>query len=267
MIEAKGISYAYPTGPEVIHGLSLRIAKGERIVFLGDNGAGKSTLLYLLSGLIEPSEGAIYFEGERIDSSKHQQRRLREKMGFLFQQADDQILGSTVYEDISFGPLNLGLSDSEVRARVNWAMEAMGLEGMEDQPTHYLSGGQKKRLTLAAVLAMKSEIILFDEPFSSLDVRLQEKLEEQLLSWSQEGHTLVIASHDVNFAWRFASRIVLIQKGEVLLDAPPQEFFRQKVQLEKAGLPLPTLVNFSKLLGIEPWATTMKEIEKYVQKR
>ncbi len=258
-MKSENLTFSYETAPNVINGISFGVSAQERIVFLGGNGEGKSTLFYLLAGLYPPASGKIFLEGEEVDTTREMPAHQRRKIGFLFQEAEDQILGATVYEDISFGPMNLALPEEEVHRRVQEVIRLTGLEGLENHPTHYLSGGQKKRLSLASTLVMEPKVLLCDEPFNSLDNEMKQKVEEYLWNYSLEGHAVVLASHDVDLAWRFATRVVLIEKGKILLDAKPEEFFRETEILKQTKLPTPFLIELSEKLGIKRWLKTIEE--------
>lgn len=259
VLEAKDLVFSYETTPNVIRGISMKAFPGERIIFLGGNGEGKSTLLYLLAGLFPPESGAIEIDGERVDPGKDVPPHLRKKTGFLFQESEDQILGATVYEDISFGPMNMKLEEEDIRSGVERAIEMTGLEGLEERPTHYLSGGEKKRLCLASTFVMEPKILFCDEPFNSLDSSMKEKVENYLWDYSLKGNTLLLATHDVDFAWRFATRILLIHGGQILLDQAPEDFFQHKQLLEQVNLPMPLLLSLAETMGCKGRPKTLEE--------
>ena len=213
LLEFSGVSYAYEEGREALKNLSVAIRKGEKIAVLGENGAGKSTFFLLCNGVLAPKSGEIRYNGEPVGKSRKDKMKLRQKVGIVFQEPDRQILAATVAEEISFGPLNLGLSREEAANRVEEALSRMNLTEYRDRPPHYLSGGEKKRVTIADILAMKPEILLFDEPASSLDPANAALLEQTLQTLGQEGMTLVISTPDVNFAWKWAERALILAQG------------------------------------------------------
>ncbi len=248
LLEFSGVSYAYEEGREALKNLSVAIRKGEKIAVLGENGAGKSTFFLLCNGVLAPKSGEIRYNGEPVGKSRKDKMKLRQKVGIVFQEPDRQILAATVAEEISFGPLNLGLSREEAANRVEEALSRMNLAEYRDRPPHYLSGGEKKRVTIADILAMKPEILLFDEPASSLDPANAALLEQTLQTLGQEGMTLVISTHDVNFAWKWAERALIFSQGELIADGQPETIFSDHILLEKAGLKKPLLFEAGEIL-------------------
>lgn len=248
LLEFSGVSYAYEEGREALKNLSVAIRKGEKIAVLGENGAGKSTFFLLCNGVLAPKSGEIRYNGEPVGKSRKDKMKLRQKVGIVFQEPDRQILAATVAEEISFGPLNLGLSREEAANRVEEALSRMNLTEYRDRPPHYLSGGEKKRVTIADILAMKPEILLFDEPASSLDPANAALLEQTLQTLGQEGMTLVISTHDVNFAWKWAERALIFSQGELIADGQPETIFADHALLEKAGLKKPLLFEAGEIL-------------------
>lgn len=248
LLEFDNISFAYEGGREALQNLSVSIGKGEKVAVLGENGAGKSTFFLLCNGVLAPKSGEIRYAGETVGKSRKDKMKLRQKVGIVFQEPDRQILAATVGEEISFGPLNLGLSRQETEQRVEEALSRMNLTEYRERPPHYLSGGEKKRVTIADILAMKPEILLFDEPASSLDPANAALLEQTLQTLEQEGMTLVISTHDVNFAWKWAERVLVFSKGELAADGKPEEIFADDALLRKAGLRKPLLFEAGEIL-------------------
>lgn len=169
IIEAVDITYTYPDGTEALRGINFHAEKGEMIALLGPNGAGKSTLFLHFNGILRPTSGKVVVDGEEIDYSKSGLSRVRQKVGIVFQNPDDQLFAPRVAEDVAFGPLNMGLPEDEVERRVRESLERVGMAGYEDRPPHHLSGGEKKRVAIACILAMEPEIMVLDEPTSGLD--------------------------------------------------------------------------------------------------
>ncbi|MEE0901819.1 MAG: ATP-binding cassette domain-containing protein, partial [Methanobrevibacter sp.] len=164
MLEVKNIKYSYNSDYQALNGVSLKVEKGEMVALLGKNGAGKSTLFLHLNGIYEPDEGQVFIDGEELKYDKKSLLKFRQKVGIVFQNPDDQIFAPTVEEDVAFGPLNLGLPMEEVQDRVEEALSRVGMSGFEKKAPHHLSGGQKKRVAIAGILAMKPEIMVLDEP-------------------------------------------------------------------------------------------------------
>lgn len=248
LLQAENLSYSYEQGKEVLKGISLTVKKGEKIAVLGSNGAGKSTCFFNLNGVYQPSGGKIFYRGKEI--KKKDLNELRKNVGIVFQDADNQIIASTVFAEISFGPMNLKLPKEEVRRRVVAAMEDMNLSGFQDRPPHYLSGGEKKRVSIADILAMESEIILFDEPTASLDPVNVEMLKDVLDKMRAMGKTLLISTHDVDFAYEWADRVLVFADGRIIADGPVKDVFESKEVLEQANLKKPVLMEvYESLVG------------------
>lgn len=248
VLEFRGVSFAYEGEHEALRNLSVSVKRGGRIAVLGENGAGKSTFFLLCNGVLKPDSGEIYCKGKKLDSSSKSRLMQRQTVGIVFQEPDSQIIASTVAEEISFGPMNLGLSREEVAKRVETVLERMKLTGMRNRPPHYLSGGEKKRVTIADILAMQPEVMLFDEPASSLDPGNAALLEQTLRELSEEGLTLLISTHDVNFAWRWAERVLVFSHGELVADRTPEQVFADDRLLAESGLKKPLLFEMGQIL-------------------
>lgn len=246
ILSVQGLEYAYEEGKHALEHISLDVYAGEKIAVLGTNGAGKSTFFLCLNGVLEPHAGEIRLHGTAIDARSR--NALREHVGVVFQNADDQIIASTVLAEISFGPMNLRLPKQEVERRVEHAIATMDLEAFRNRPPHYMSGGEKKRVSIADIIAMESEVILFDEPAASLDPAGAEMLEQVLESLSRAGKTLLISTHDMDFAFRWASRIVVFCNGKIIADGSPLVVFENQEIIERANLRQPTMLEvFSRL--------------------
>lgn len=239
LIEIKNLFFAYEE-KLVLKDINLSIKRGERIAVMGSNGAGKSTFFLNLNGVLQPEKGEIWLEGKRV--GKKDFKELRKKVGFVFQDADSQIIASNVRAEISFGPVNLGLDRDETVKRVEDAVEYMSLSDLQGRAPHYLSGGEKKRVSIADILAMEPELFIFDEPMAALDPVNAEKVEEILQRLHGDGRTLLIATHDVDFAYRFADRILVFADGALIADGTPDEIFRISEIMERAHLKKPSLM-------------------------
>lgn len=239
LIEARDIHFAYDE-KEILNGINLAVYEGEKIAVMGSNGAGKSTFFLNLNGVLSPDRGEILMEGKRI--GKKELKELRKRVGFVFQDADSQIIASNVRAEISFGPMNMGLKKDEVIKRVESAIEYMDLKGFEDRAPHYLSGGEKKRVSIADILAMETEILIFDEPMAALDPVNSENVEKILNRLHSDGKTIIIATHDVDFAYRFADRIIVFYDGNIIADGSPWEIFNKSEILKKANLKKPAVM-------------------------
>ena len=242
IIEIKNLKYAYTGDKPALRGIDVTIGKGERIAVIGSNGAGKSTFFLNLNGVLTPDSGEIYFKGQKLTRDKKDLNTLRKSIGIVFQDADNQIIASTVMGEVSFGPMNLKLPREEVVRRVDEALEYMNITDFKDRPPHYLSGGEKKRITIADIIAMHSEVIVFDEPTAALDPLNAEMLEEVLEKLAAQEKTMLISTHDVDFAYRWAERALVFCDGQVIADAPPVEIFSDAEILKRANLKKPMML-------------------------
>lgn len=239
LLQVKNLCFSYDEKP-VLQQINVTICRGERIAVMGSNGAGKSTFFLNLNGVLQPDSGEILLEGKTL--KKKDFKELHRRVGFVFQDADSQIIASNVKAEISFGPMNLGLSKEEVRNRVAAAIEYMGLSRLADRAPQYLSGGEKKRVSIADILAMETEVLIFDEPMAALDPVNTQNVESILKRLHGDGKTLLIATHDVDFAYRYADRILVFSDGEIIADSTPQEVFRRKEIMERAHLKAPAVM-------------------------
>ena len=270
LLRFEHVSFAYEDGAEqrlALKDCSVSIGAGERVAVLGSNGAGKSTFFLLSNGVLCPKEGTVFFPGEPVGRKKQELNRLRRGVGLVFQDPDVQILGGTVEEEISFGPMNLGLSREEVRRRVDGAVERMHLEDLRQRAPQYLSGGEKKRVSIADALAMEPELLLMDEPAASLDPENCRILEETLDMLGEQGLALAVATHDVDFAWRWAQRILVFQHGCLAADRTPEEIFSDTALLDTCHLAQPMLFRAARAMGIRPLPRTMEDFEQAVSGR
>ncbi|MFD0776265.1 energy-coupling factor ABC transporter ATP-binding protein, partial [Streptomonospora algeriensis] len=212
-LAGRGLSFCYPDTAPVFTGLDVRIAQGGVVGVLGPNGGGKTTLLRLLSGSLTPDEGDVYVDGERVRRGRRALNELRRRVQLVFQDPDDQLFSASVRQDVSFGPLNLGLDADAARERVAWALEALEITELAEQPTHLLSYGQRKRVVLAGALAMRPSVLVLDEPTAGLDPEGVESLVETLEGLRAAGTTLVVSTHDVDLAYRWADTVLLLNRG------------------------------------------------------
>ncbi len=246
ILEVKDLHYAYGNGKPALNGVSVNIHEGERIAVMGANGSGKSTFFLNLNGVFTPDRGEIVYRDTPVN--KKNLNELRKNIGIVFQDADNQIIASTVLAEVGFGPMNLKLPKAEVLERVDEALEYMNILDFKDRAPHYLSGGEKKRVSIADIIAMRSEIIIFDEPMAALDPINASMLEEVLSKLGSEGKTMLISTHDVDFAYRWAERVLVFCQGKIIADGTPLEIFLNNEILRQANLKQPTLLEFYDLL-------------------
>jgi len=249
ILEAREIRYRYPRGMEAIQGMSFHIRKGEKIALVGPNGAGKSTLLLMFNGMIRPDSGTLLFDNEPVSYNKGSLRMLRKRVGFVLQNPDRQIIAPTVYQDVAFGPVNLGYSENEVKVAVEGALRYVGLEGFERRPPHQLSGGEKKRVAIAGVLAMDPDVLVFDEPTAGLDPSGSEDIMDLLDELNQGGKTVIISTHDIELAYPWANRAILLVEGKILQEDIPEVAFGNPDLIRKARLSMPTLLELYGEMG------------------
>lgn len=248
MLKVKDVFYSYDDGTTALNGINLEVKKGEIVALLGKNGAGKSTLFLQFNGILRPDSGEILIDGKPLKYNKKSLVNARQKVGIVFQNPDGQIFAPTVEEDVAFGPLNLKLPIDEVRKRVTDALRRVGMEGFEKKAPHYLSGGQKKRIAIAGILAMKPEIMILDEPMAGLDPVGAAKIINLLKELNEEGITILISTHDVNIIQDYVDKIFVINDGEIIGDGCPEDIFSKKDLLKKAHLKLPIIARlFEKL--------------------
>lgn len=257
------IHYRYDGEREALKNVSVGLFENEKVAVLGNNGAGKSTFFLCCNGILKPQSGHVYFRGQEIKFSKKESLKLRQAVGLVFQDPDNQIIAGTVEAEISFGPMNLRLPKEEVRSRVDDAIEKFRLEPMRFRAPHYLSGGEKKRVSIADVLVMNPHMILMDEPTASLDPENTKLLEDNLQILSDRGLGIVISTHDVDFAWRWADRILVFNDGQLVADSSPEAIFSDEVLLLKCGLIQPTLFQVGKLLDMRPLPKTIEEVKRF----
>ena len=241
LIHVDCASHVYPDGSVGIHDMCFYVQKNEIVALCGPNGSGKSTLIEHLNGLLTPSEGNIAVNGRSITSGEH--TNLWREVGVVFQQSDDQLFAPTVLDDVMFGPLNMGMSREAALNVATGALEAVGAADLVQKLPNYLSGGQKRLISIAGILAMKPRIIALDEPTSDLDPVHCGMIEGLILELKQRfGISVVIATHDLDLAARIADRICLVRKGSVFAQGTPAEIFYDEELLQETGLKPPQIV-------------------------
>ncbi|HEX6967406.1 MAG TPA: ABC transporter ATP-binding protein [Micromonosporaceae bacterium] len=232
----RGLSYAYPDGHVALRGVDLTVARGERVALLGPNGAGKTTLVLHLNGILSPTEGTVSVAGLTIDQDRRTLAEIRRRVGIVFQDPDDQLFLPTVAEDVAFGPANLGLHGAELTARVEEALAAVGMSEHRDRAPHHLSFGQRRRVAVATVLAMRPEILVLDEPSSNLDPASRRELAEILRALPV---TLLMVTHDLPYALELCDRSVILDAGRVVADGPTLDLLTDADLLGRHRLELP----------------------------
>lgn len=234
IVELNDVHFQYPDGTEALEGITFRIIHGESVGIAGANGMGKTTLLLNLSGQLIPTQGEIAI-GE-VTLGRKTKQEIRKKVGFVFQRTDDQLFMPTVYEDVAFGPINLGLSEEKVEERVKSALDMVGCFHLSNRPPHRLSEGQKRSVAIATVMAMDPDILVMDEPASNLDPKSRRQLINLLKGFK---HTKIIASHDLDLIQDVCKRCIIIREGKVAADGPTEEILSNETLLKENSLELP----------------------------
>jgi len=248
-LELKHVFYTYqadsPNESHALQDICLNIEEGEFLGIVGHTGSGKSTLIQHLNGLLKPTQGVVLVDGIDLQQkeAKKKRKELRMKVGVVFQYPEYQLFEETVEQDIAFGPRNLGLSDAEVIQRVKEAMELLHLDyqRLRKQSPFDLSGGQKRRVAIAGVLAMKPKYLVLDEPTAGLDPRGREEFLQQISALHRQGMTVVMVSHSMDDVARYADRMIVMDHGQIKLQGSPQEVFSHPQELDAIGVGVPTL--------------------------
>ena len=243
MISARGLHYSFPGGIPALCGVDFDVPPQGRIALLGANGAGKTTLLLHLNGSLRPERGSICIDGQEVGYDRRSLTRWRSLVGLVLQDPDDQLFAGTVYQDVSFGPLNLGLSEADVRARVEAALQAMRIEPLANRPVHMLSFGQKRRAAIAGLVAMRPHVLLLDEPTAGLDPLGVTHLLAALRGLAETGTAVVFSTHDVDLAYGWADAIALIKGGRVIAAGQPGDVFADAALLRQTGLRMPLVLD------------------------
>ncbi len=248
VLKTDNLNYIYHDGVHAIKDINIKIKEGEKVAIMGPNGAGKSTLFLHFNGLKEPDRGNIEVDGEKMVYNKKELLEIRQKVGIVFQNPNDQLFAPSVEEDVAFGPMNLGLPIEEVEKRTAEALELVEMSDSKDKPPHHLSGGQQKKVAIAGIIAMRPEIMILDEPTAGLDPQGVDQILEILNKLNEEGMTIVISSHDVEMINDFADHIFVLKEGKIIGDGTPDEIFSNHELLEKANLKPPKTAELLKIL-------------------
>ncbi|MFD3158656.1 energy-coupling factor ABC transporter ATP-binding protein [Haloimpatiens sp. FM7330] len=250
MLKIEDLKYIYEDGTVALENINIDLHKGNKIGVIGSNGSGKSTLFLNMVGILQPKQGKVIFNNEGLKYNKKFLRKFRQNIGIVFQDPDKQIFYSNVYDDVAFALRNLGYSEEIVRQRVYMALKKTGAYEFRNKPVHFLSYGQKKRVAIAGVLAMKSDIILFDEPTAGLDPVMTESVIDIINTLSRENKKIVISSHNMNLIYEMCDYVYVLNKGRIIGEGKVEEIFTKENILKEAGLNEPWLVKLHKNLQI-----------------
>ncbi len=246
-----GLEYRYPGQIVALRDLNLTIERGRKLALLGANGSGKTTLLLHLNGTFQPTGGAALLDGQPARYDRRSLNHWRRRVGLVLQEPDDQLFAATVEQDVSFGPLNLGLSEAETRTRVREALEALRIAPLAVRATHTLSFGQKKRVAIAGVLAMRPELLVLDEPTAGLDAHGVTHLLSALQRLHDAGTTLVFSTHDAELAYSWADQVAVLHEGTVLAQGETTAVLENRDLLSRARLKPPLLLELAQALGVQ----------------
>ncbi|HZK30406.1 MAG TPA: ATP-binding cassette domain-containing protein [Methanoregula sp.] len=265
LIETRNLTYTYPGNVTALHSLNFVAPRNARIAVIGSNGAGKSTLFKCFNGIFKPSSGSVLIRGEPI--TKENIREVRKFVGIVFQNADDQIFSPTVEQDVAFGPTNLGLDEETIHHRVHEALKIVGIEDLAHRVPHHLSGGEKKRVAIAGIIAMEPEVLVLDEPTAGLDPKGVQDLVGFINSLSEKyGMTVIFSTHDVSMVAEVADYVYVMSRGKFVAEGSVEEIFLQPDMLRSVRLDVPVLPKLIRSLnkkGIPvPMAYTYDDAER-----
>lgn len=249
VIEAQDVSYTYDGNNErALDGLNLKIRRGTKVAFMGGNGSGKSTFFLCLNGIRRPDTGKICIDGEAIEYTRKGLLNVRGRVGIVFQEPDDQLFSASVYEEISFGILNLGADEETARREVESVIKELEITPFQDRPAHALSGGQKKQVAIADILVMHPEVMILDEPAAALDPKHTKKVQQIVDHLTEKGITVLMATHDIDYAYSWADEIVLMHRGKVIRQGTPFDVCSDRAALKTASLEVPAVLRIHQRL-------------------
>ncbi len=242
-VETEQLSYTYEGNQKkALDTVSLKLGRGKKIAFMGGNGSGKSTFFLCLNGILRPGEGRVLIDGSPVEYTRKGLLEVRQKVGIVFQEPDDQLFSASVFQEISFGILNLGVDEERAREEVENVICRLGITPFRDRPAHALSGGQKKLVAIADILVMHPKVLILDEPAASLDPKHRKLVRSIVESLAEEGLTILMATHDVDYAYAWADEVVLLNEGKVLRQGSPRQVFGDEAAMEQANLELPAVM-------------------------
>lgn len=270
IIEAENLCYTYDGNDErALDRMNLKIRRGRKVAFIGGNGSGKSTFFLCLNGIRRPDDGRILIDGTPVKYTRKGLLDLRRKVGVVFQEPDDQLFCASVYQEISFGIMNLGADEAEAEREVERVIEELGITPFQERPAHALSGGQKKLVAIADILVMHPEVMILDEPTAALDPKHTRIVQDIISKLTERGITVLMATHDMDYAYGWADEIVLMHEGKVLRSGSPAEVCSDRQALEKTNLEMPSVLRLYEIMkekGILPSGdkppVDMRELER-----
>ena len=259
MIEVDNVYFSYPSGVEALKGVSLKIDSGEFVAIMGQNGAGKTTLIKQFNGLLKPTEGEVIVDG--VNTKKASVAKLARDVGYVFQNPDNQLFCETVEEEIAFALKNFGFKEATLRKRVTWALNLLGLTDYRKASPFMLSGGERKRVALASVLAWNPQVVVMDEPTIGQDYQQKEKLRQFIIQLNTQGKTVVVVTHDVEFVAECNPRVVLMAEGKIVADGPGKKVLTSIDCLSRASIVPPQITQI--FMGIIHFGLPTDVIDLY----
>lgn len=250
IIETENLCYTYEGNDRrALDGVNVKIRRGRKVAFMGGNGSGKSTLFLCLNGILRPESGRVIIDGIPVKYNRKGLLDVRKKVGIVFQEPDNQLFSASVYQEISFGILNLGADEETARREVERVMEEVGITAFSDRPAHALSGGQKKQVAIADILVMHPEVMILDEPAAALDPKHTRIVEEIIERLTDKGITVLMATHDMDYAFAWADEIILMKDGQVIKEGSPGEVCGDREALGRTNLEPPAVLTiYEKML-------------------
>jgi cobalt transport protein ATP-binding subunit len=270
IVEVLDLWHTYRNGTTALRGVTLSIRKGDYIALIGKNGSGKSTLVKHFNGLLRPTKGTVKVAG--LDTTSTRSERLAAIVGYVFQNPDHMLFSTTVEGEVEFGPKNLGLSPSEIHSRVEEALEVTGLQRYRKESPLFFGKGMRRMITIAAILAMRPEVLVIDEPTTGMDYRGRQSVMALIDELHASGRTIIIITHDMKIVSDYAERVLVMSEGRLLLDAPPEELFARKDVLESSSLTPPQRIELAQglslgLSGIPTLGEVTEGIKRYFKSR
>ncbi|WP_105615037.1 energy-coupling factor ABC transporter ATP-binding protein [Vallitalea okinawensis] len=243
LYQIQSLDYRYSNGTMALRNINVTIHKNQRVALVGSNGAGKSTFIQHLNGLLKPTKGRIYFEGNPIDYHRKNLNQIRQKVGIVLQDPDAHLFSPDVLDELIFGPINFGMEKDEAIKNAYQIMDNLGLKHLIEQPTHHLSYGQKKQVSIASILVSKPDVIILDEPMAGLDPYNRQLVMRSLDHLYQQGITIVLSTHDVNLAYEWAEEVIAFSNGHCIGQGDPITIFSNEILLKEAHLACPMVLD------------------------
>lgn len=271
-IETRNLTYSYNAhSGKVLDGINIKIKKGKKVAVLGENGSGKSTFFLCLNGILKPLEGEVIVNGKPVKYKKRELFEVRKQVGVVFQEPDNQLFSASVIQEISFGILNTGADQETAFHEVEKVINDLGMKSFQERPVHALSGGQKKQVAIADILVMHPDIMILDEPTAALDAVHTKKVREIIRNLTKQGITVLMALHDIDYAFEWADEMILLHNGKVVCQAAPQEICTDEELLNQAGLERPSVLKlfdrlkeYGMFCGKEKIPRCMDELEEMI---